>query len=69
MNIVKVTSLNEDGSIAFEGFFPPDEARLVLEVGVNILLANGMLAGADGDEEETEEFLDAMSEMDKKKLQ
>lgn len=52
MNVVKVTKLNDDGSVAFEGLFPPEEARLVLEVGVNVLLHQGLLANIEDAEEE-----------------
>lgn len=38
---IKVKTLNEDGSINFEGILRQHEIDFVLEVGVNFLLANG----------------------------
>lgn len=52
MNIVKVVTLNNDGSIAFEGEFGPEEVRFIMEVGVNFLLQQGALPmlGDDADD-------------------
>lgn len=38
---VEVKTLNEDGSIRFEGTLREREVSFVLEVGINFLLANG----------------------------
>jgi hypothetical protein len=58
MNVVKVTKLNEDGSIAFEGFFPPEEAKVLLDIGVNYLLTNGMMAVNGEDEDDEDDIMD-----------
>jgi hypothetical protein len=52
---IKVVTLNEDGSVAFEGLFGPNEVKFVLEVGTNFLLANGASPYVEEDEEESEE--------------
>jgi hypothetical protein len=49
---IKITTLNEDGSIAFEGEFTQNEASLILEVGTNFLLQQGVLPFTDPDEED-----------------
>jgi hypothetical protein len=38
---IAVKTLNEDGSILFEGVLRQHEVQFVLEVGVNFLLMNG----------------------------
>jgi hypothetical protein len=48
MNL-KVTTLNEDGSIAFEGEFGPNEVRFIMEIGTNYLLQQGALPFVDED--------------------
>lgn len=53
MNI-KIKTLNEDGSIAFEGTFSQNEASLILEVGTNYLLQQGVLPFAEDDEDNGE---------------
>lgn len=55
MNIIKVTRINDDGSVAFEAMYGPEEARMVLEIGTNFLLANGaqVLDDEDDDDEST----------------
>lgn len=55
MNI-KVTTLNEDGSIAFEGEFGPNEVRFIMEVGTNYLLQQGALPFIE-DREDSDEFI------------
>lgn len=60
---IKVVTLNEDGSVAFEGLFGPHEVKFVLEVGTNFLLANGaspFLDEVDGEDEDE----DADDELD-----
>ncbi len=42
MNI-KVVTLNEDGSVAFEGEFGPNEVKFIMEIGTNFLLQQGAL--------------------------
>lgn len=49
---IKIKTLNEDGSIAFEGVFGHNEASLILEVGTNYLLQQGVLPFTDDDEED-----------------
>lgn len=41
MQVIKVTKFNDDGSIAFEGNLGPNEARYVLEHGLNFVLQTG----------------------------
>lgn len=50
---IKITTLNEDGSIAFEGVFGQNEASLILEVGTNYLLQQGVLPFTEGDGEDS----------------
>jgi hypothetical protein len=54
MNIA-IKTFNEDGSIAFEGTFNKQEASLILEVGTNFLLSQGML-GQSEDDDDDEDF-------------
>jgi hypothetical protein len=51
---IKVQTLNEDGSILFDGVLRQHEVQFVLEVGVNFLLANGASPFIQ-DEDEAEE--------------
>ena len=55
MQLLKVTQLNDDGSIAFEALLPPEEAKLVLEVGINVLIGQGIMAGQEEEYDEEEE--------------
>lgn len=52
MQLIKITQLNKDGSIAFEALLPPEEAQVLLEVGLNVMLSQGYAAE---DEEEDDE--------------
>lgn len=51
MNIIKVTKINDDGSVNFEGYYGPEEVQFILEVGTNYL----MMAGAQQEEEEEDD--------------
>lgn len=51
---IKIKTLNDDGSIAFEGVFSKDEASVVLEVGTNYLLSQGILPFGEDAEEDFE---------------
>jgi hypothetical protein len=51
---IKVQTLNEDGSILFDGVLRQHEVQFVLEVGVNFLLMNGASPFIQ-DEDEAEE--------------
>jgi hypothetical protein len=51
---IQVKTLNEDGSILFEGVLRQHEVQFVLEVGVNFLLMNGASPFVQ-DEDESEE--------------
>lgn len=51
---IAVKTLNEDGSILFEGVLRQHEVQFVLEVGVNFLLMNGASPFIQ-DDDETEE--------------
>jgi hypothetical protein len=54
MNIIKVTRINDDGSVAFEALYGPEEARMVLEIGTNLLIAQGLQVIVEDGEEEQE---------------
>lgn len=56
MNIIKVTSINDDGSVAFEGHLGPNEIQFILETGVNFLLKEGAMSVLDQAEEDDEPF-------------
>jgi hypothetical protein len=62
MNIIKVTTINADGSIAFEGFYGPEEVQFILEVGTNYLLHQGTerLMEDEGEEEEEDDDTDSI---------
>jgi hypothetical protein len=51
---IKVKTLNEDGSILFDGVLRQHEVEFVLQVGVNFLLANGASPFIQDDEEDIE---------------
>lgn len=51
MQVLKVTTLNDDGSIAFEGEFGPEEVRFIMEVGTNFLLQQGALPFVEDDDD------------------
>jgi hypothetical protein len=56
VQVIRVTKFNDDGSIAFEGNLGPNEAKYVIEQGLNIVLQAGAEAiegmMEDDDEEE-----------------
>lgn len=53
MNIIKVTTINEDGSVGAEVVFGPNEVRYTLELGMNFILQNGAAAiEAEEDDED-----------------
>jgi hypothetical protein len=54
---IRVKTLNEDGSINFEGTLRQNEVQFVLEIGVNFLLANGASPFMEEDEEQDESFV------------
>jgi hypothetical protein len=49
---IAIKTFNEDGSIAFEGTFNKEEASLILEVGTNYLLSQGVLGQQEEDDED-----------------
>lgn len=51
---IRVKTLNEDGSINFEGVLRQHEIEFVLEIGVNFLMANGATPFIQDDDEEIE---------------
>lgn len=53
MPTLKVATLNEDGTVAFEGEFGPEEVRFIMEIGVNFLLQQGALPFVGEDEDES----------------
>jgi hypothetical protein len=42
MNVIRVTKLNDDGSVAFDGLLGPNEVRYILENGLNFILQTGV---------------------------
>lgn len=60
MKVIKVTQLNDDGSVAFEGALGPNETQYVLEKGFNVIMQTGAeaLEGlfVEEDEDEDESF-------------
>jgi hypothetical protein len=60
MNVIRVTKLNDDGSVAFDGLLGPNEVRYLLENGLNCIMQagaeaiEGILGDVDEDEEEEE---------------
>lgn len=61
MNVIRVTKLNDDGSVQFDGLLGPNEVRFILENGLNFLLQAGAEAvlGIEEEEEDEEDFIDA----------
>jgi hypothetical protein len=57
MNVIRVTKLNDDGSVAFDGLLGPNEVRYLLENGLNCIMQAGAEAieGILGDVDEEEE--------------
>lgn len=60
MNVIRVTRINDDGSVLFDGAFGPNEVRYMLEHGVNFILTTGAQtieeALDDEDEDDDEPF-------------
>jgi hypothetical protein len=48
---IKVTKLNEDGSVAFQGTLDAVQLEFILQTGINFLMASG-----------ASDFLDAISD-------
>jgi hypothetical protein len=42
MQVIRVTKLNDDGSIAFDGVLGPNEVRYLLENGLNAVMQAGV---------------------------
>lgn len=53
MNIIKVTKINDDGSVNFEGYYGPEEVQFLLEVGTNYLMNVGASSGEEEEEDDT----------------
>ena len=57
MQVIRVTKINEDGSIAFDGALGPNEVKYLLENGLNCVLQagvetiEGIMLGDDDEEE------------------
>lgn len=54
---IRVKTLNEDGSILFDGILRKHEIDFVLEVGVNFLLVNGATPYIQDEDEEIEDAM------------
>lgn len=52
MDEIKVTTLNEDGSLAFEGKLNKEQTSFILGVGINFLLAQGAEVFLDDEDDE-----------------
>ncbi len=50
--LIEVTTKDEEGNIAFQGKLNSREATLVLNVGINYLLANGVMPLFTGKEDD-----------------
>lgn len=50
MDEIKVTTLNEDGSISFNGKLNAEQLSFILTVGINFLMAQGATFGDDDEE-------------------
>lgn len=55
MNVIRVTKLNDDGSVAFDGLLGPNEVRYILEEGLNFILQTGVEAIEFGNDEEDDD--------------
>lgn len=44
---IKIKTFNSDGTVAFDGVFSEQEASLILEVGTNYLLSQGVIPFTD----------------------
>lgn len=65
MQVVKIVKYNDDGSVAFEGEFGPNEVRYILDVGTNFLLQQGaILTEKQLDEDEIEDVFDSLEPPD-----
>lgn len=60
MQVVKIVKYNEDGSVAFEGEFGPNEVKYILDVGTNFLLQQGAILTEqqfdEAEEDDQDEF-------------
>jgi hypothetical protein len=59
MQVIRVTKINEDGSVAFDGALGPNEVKYLLENGLNCVLQAGVetIEGLlDMDEDDDEPF-------------
>ena len=58
MRVIRVTKLNEDGSVAFDGLLGPNEVQYLLENGLNAVMQAGVeYIEQIGEEVEEEENL------------
>lgn len=57
MNVIRVTKLNDDGSVAFDGLLGPNEVRYILEEGLNFILQTGVEAIEFGNDEEDDDSI------------
>lgn len=52
MDKLEVTTLNEDGSIAFKGSLNKDQAGFIIGVGISFLLAQGAAVISEDDDDD-----------------
>lgn len=62
MQVIKVTKFNDDGSVAFDGVLGPNEARYVIEQGLNVVLQTGAQTIEDLLDEDADEEIEATHE-------
>ena len=53
---LRIKTLNPDGSVAFDGEFDENEASLILEVGTNYLLQQGVLPFVEEADDDDDTF-------------
>lgn len=64
MQVIRVTKLNDDGTVAFDGLLGPNEVKYLLESGLNCVMQagvetiEGILAAEDEEDEFTELDID-----------
>lgn len=55
MEILKVTTLNKDGSVVFDGSLNKEQVSFILSVGINYLLSQGAQVFVEDQEAEDDE--------------
>jgi len=60
MQVIRVTKLNDDGTVAFDGLLGPNEVKYLLENGLNAVMQAGVetIEGILAAEDEEDEFIE-----------